>query len=280
MAIDKVTGKAWNDLDGVTGVAKASIAKVAGIDVPSSAPTPFFNVDAQESSSYSGSGWTWTDIAGGNNLTLRNGPVFTNNQSTSGTPSFFTFDGANDYAQDGTSLTGWNSTDSWTFETWFNFTASLSSSGNIYTIYSKSVDNSSAGLTMGFRGSSSYKGILFRFATSLGYTDITPSSDLRSSLNDGNWHQIIFTKNAGSGTTPGFYLDGISRSFGFNGSASSHTLDRNFNNTTTLYISNFRGSTSFEFNGKIGAVRWYGSYFDSTQALSNYNSQKGAYGIT
>ena len=280
MAIDKINGTAFSSLANINGVAKASIAKLNGQDALTDAPTAFFNVDAQESSSYSGSGTTWVDIAGGNNLTLTNGPVYTNNQSTSGVPSYFSFDGLNDYAQDGTSLTGWDSTDSWTFDAWFNTTASLLTSSNIYTIYSKSADNNSAGIVMGFRGGSTYKGLLFRFATTAGLIDILPTNDLRSTINDGNWHQLIFSKSAGSGATPKLYLDGSSESFSFSGPGTPYTLDKNYNNVQTLYISNFRGSTVFEFSGKIGAVRWYDSYFDSTQALSNYNAEKAEYGIT
>lgn len=280
MAIDKINGTAFSSLANINGVAKASIANFNGQDAPTDAPTAFFNVDAQESSSYSGSGTTWVDIAGGNNLTLRNGPVYTNNQSTSGVPSYFSFDGSNDYAQDGTVLTGWDSTDSWTFEAWFNMTASLSSSSNIYTIYSKSDNNNSAGIVMGFRGGSTYKGLLFRFATTAGLIDIIPTNDLRSTINNGDWHQFIFSKSAGSGATPKLYLNGSSQSFSLSGPGTPHTLDKNYNNAERLYISNFRGSQNWEFNGKIGAVRWYDAYLDSTQALSNYNAQKTEYGIT
>jgi len=281
MAIDKVAGTAWADLSKISDVAKAGIAKVAGQDVPASGPAPFFNLDAQESTSYSGSGTTWTDIAGGNNVTLRNGPVFTNNQSTSGTPSYFTWDGVDDYADDGTSLTGWDSTDSWTFEFWFSMTARLSSTGYIYTIYTKGNSNSTPGVSMGMRGGAPYYGTLFRFSTTGGYNEAYPSSNIISSINDGNWHQFIFTKDAGSGTTPKFYMDGSNVSLTtMQGGSTPKTLDKNYNNTDTLYISNYRGTGNYEFNGKLAAIRWYGSYFDATQALNNYNAQKGAYGIT
>jgi len=50
-------------------------------------------LDAGDTSSYSGSGTTWTDVSGNINTgTLMNGPTY-----TSGTPSYFTFDGTNDY---------------------------------------------------------------------------------------------------------------------------------------------------------------------------------------
>ena len=52
-----------------------------------------FDIDAGNSSSYSGSGSTWTDVAGTQqNITLINSPTY-----TSGTPSYFTFNGTSQY---------------------------------------------------------------------------------------------------------------------------------------------------------------------------------------
>jgi hypothetical protein len=50
-------------------------------------------LDAGNAASYPGSGTTWTDVSGNINTgTLIDGPIY-----TSGTPSYFTFDGTNDY---------------------------------------------------------------------------------------------------------------------------------------------------------------------------------------
>ena len=50
-------------------------------------------LDAGNAASYPGSGTTWTDVSGNINTgTLIDGPTY-----TSGTPSYFTFDGTNDY---------------------------------------------------------------------------------------------------------------------------------------------------------------------------------------
>jgi hypothetical protein len=49
-------------------------------------------LDASSSSSYPGTGTTWFDITSTNNGTLTNGPTF-----TAASPTFFTFDGTNDY---------------------------------------------------------------------------------------------------------------------------------------------------------------------------------------
>ena len=49
-------------------------------------------LDASNSSSYGGSGTTWTDIRSGYNGTLTNGPTY-----TATAPKYFTFDGTDDY---------------------------------------------------------------------------------------------------------------------------------------------------------------------------------------
>lgn len=49
-------------------------------------------LDANNASSYPGSGTTWFDITSTNNGTLTNGPTFTNTA-----PKYFTFDGTDDY---------------------------------------------------------------------------------------------------------------------------------------------------------------------------------------
>ena len=51
-------------------------------------------LDAGNKLSYPGTGTTWTDLAGSNNVTLTNGPVFGNNNGGS-----IGFDGSNDYAK-------------------------------------------------------------------------------------------------------------------------------------------------------------------------------------
>ena len=51
------------------------------------------NIDANSSTSYNGSGTTWSDISGNTaNITLVNTPTY-----SSGNPSYFTFNGANQY---------------------------------------------------------------------------------------------------------------------------------------------------------------------------------------
>ena len=78
-----------------------AIASVAGscgygrqVAAASGIPTNglLIELDASNSSSYGGSGTTWTDIRSGYNGTLTNGPTYTATD-----PKYFTFDGTDDY---------------------------------------------------------------------------------------------------------------------------------------------------------------------------------------
>ena len=67
-----------------------AVAPATGGGIPTNGL--LIELDASNSSSYGGSGTTWTDIRSGYNGTLVNGPTY-----TSASPSYFTFDGTDDY---------------------------------------------------------------------------------------------------------------------------------------------------------------------------------------
>lgn len=69
-----------------------------------------FYVDAGNSSSYPGSGTTWTDLLGSNNGTLTNGPTY-----NSGNGGSIVLDGTNDYVDFGTIGTSISSYFTWNF---------------------------------------------------------------------------------------------------------------------------------------------------------------------
>lgn len=70
------------------------------------------NLDAGNTSSYPGTGVTWTDLSGNNNNgTLTNGPTY-----SSANNGYLTFDGTNDYVQ----VTGSITTSTATFVAWIN----------------------------------------------------------------------------------------------------------------------------------------------------------------
>ena len=99
MAIDKVNGTAFDNIANLNGVAKASIGKFNAQDATSGGSGIITAnlvqyLDAGNSSSYSGSGTTWSDLtASAVNGTLVNSPTYS---SSEGGGSFL-FDSVDEY---------------------------------------------------------------------------------------------------------------------------------------------------------------------------------------
>ncbi len=80
-------------------------------------------LDAANKRSYPGTGTTWTDLKGGNNGTLNNGPTF-----DAGNGGSFLFDGANEYAQ----FNGVSATSNATVMFWWNIPNGISDTNTIH----------------------------------------------------------------------------------------------------------------------------------------------------
>ena len=94
-----------------------------------------FYVDAANSKSYPGTGTTWTDMIGGNDGTLTNGPTYNSNNG-----GYIDFDGSNDHVE----VTGINvsALSAFTLEAWVYPTGS-SSDGTVMGKWLGSLSNSS-----------------------------------------------------------------------------------------------------------------------------------------
>jgi len=115
----------------------AATASVQTIEVKALTDNLLFELDARDSSSWSGSGTTWNDISGNSrNFTLVAGP-------TGGTNSVV-FDGSNDYGKITDASWMPDQTDNWTFEAYVNihsWTQLNSAADNLNFIFSKTKTN-------------------------------------------------------------------------------------------------------------------------------------------
>ena len=97
-AISEVNGVAHSNIAKFDGLALSSVAKLIGVDAPSGNEVILTNLiqhwDFADTSCYSGSGTSFTDLSASQSGSLVNGPTF-----TSTVPKHFTFDGVNDYAE-------------------------------------------------------------------------------------------------------------------------------------------------------------------------------------
>jgi len=214
-------------------------------------------VDASVSSSYPGSGTTWSDLSGnGRNMTLTNGPTY-----TSGTPSYFTFDGTNDYA--GTSITTFNNTNnvSGTIEGWVNIP-----------------DTTGYRHIFGFRtNNNSFFFLLLLDSPNTEARVTVNGTNLDINYNPGsnfwnNWKQIVFTFDRSDHKTR-LYV---------NGSIVGTSSGTNTNTFGTLPDFQVGGETSAGFYANILGSKFlvYNKALSSSEVSQNYNAFKSEFGLT
>jgi len=182
-----------------------------------------------------GTGTTWYDISGNDNIgTLNNGPTWVN----SGTTSYLSFDGSNDYV---TFSQVPSLTNQLTMECLFymnSFVSSqdrLISNGDNYVLYFTSSSN--LNFYMNNQGG-----------------DISTSGTFV-----GNWKHIVATYN---GTTKGLYVDGVLKS--------SANATGNIPNGNILNLGAYQNDSSYTFNGRLNQVRIYNKALSQSEILQNY----------
>lgn len=153
---------------------------------------------------------------------------------------------------------------------WIKTTASLvNDDPNLYTIVCKGSGIGNNGWGFSLRGGAVYKGMVFRFSDGTGLIDTVPSSDIRSSINDGEWHFLAAVANRDGNAS--IYLDG--NLVGSNDvSAKSATID---SSSFGMDIGIGNNGVSFPFQGKIDEVRLYNRELSSSDILTMYHSIVG-----
>ncbi len=215
------------------------------------------HLDAGNSSSYSGSGTTWSDLSGnGNHATLINGPTY-----SSADGGALDFDGSNDYATASLLMPS----RPYTASVWINHDG-LSNFFQYYLnqLYSSSSTNYGFSLFRSIPfGSSPYR-VEFRDRV-LNTGLVTTYSTTAMSV--GNWFNLC---GVASTTDFKLYVNG--------------TLEGTNTNSTSRsgsYGSLFIGSTGTNrnFNGKISSVLVYNQALSATEVTQNFNAIKSRYGL-
>ena len=202
------------------------------------------NLDAGNSTSYSGTGTTWTDLSGnGNHGTLINSPTY--NSSDGGN---FLFNGSNTYVN--VPLT---KTASCTFSVWAK--SSTPHSNNMLF----NAGNDGRGPDLFFSS-----GVL---SWNTWDSSGNPFGNIPATTTNGIWHHYVLVNDAVSNTAK-LYYDGA-----LYGSA----IYRNASATTSLYIGG--NTNTYMWNGAIATFSVYNKSLIASEVLQNYNSQKGRYGL-
>ena len=204
------------------------------------------HLDAGNSSSYSGSGTTWTDLTGnGNNGTLVNGVSYSSSDG-----GYLSFDGSNDRVDFSTYVQpAYTSSTSFTWLIW---------------VYPTSYSNND--VIMGNRVIS---------GTNV-WTKLTPTRfewkypnhlDNSTDVTQNQWQNICIVKNGSSFT---YYKNGSS--------IDTMTSNHSKNHTNPFYLG---GDPSYGENPacRISIVAVYDAALTASEVLHNYNATKGRYGL-
>ena len=207
------------------------------------------HLDAGRAESFGGDGTTWRDLSGNNNNgTLVNGVGFTVDDGGS-----LEFDGVNDYVTTGfTRGTLGNQT---TLISWYKYTGTI---GRSYSPIFGGIEPGSG--TEFFIGKNSGN-------TNIGVQDGNYSDSFVTGSNafDGNYHQIVYTYDNGTGK---IYLDGTLRNTG------SFTK---CNDAEQISIGYEAEGGGYYFIGNIPQVLIYNKALTAEEVLQNYNALKGRY---
>ena len=230
------------------------------------------NLDAGVSSSYPGSGITWTDLSGnGNNGTLTNGPTFSSNDGGS-----IVFDGANDYLDLGTQINSditttdvtisfWAYIDSTAADEVFVSMESLAlnqpliiwyDTGSTYEVQNTGVGDVGGGsnnvITTAVTDASSEK----RFTTS------------NNALSANTWYNIAVVLDV---TNNEFYTY-------INGVEEAKWVSNNTSGGIKSTTNDFRiGGGSPYLDGRISQFLVYTQALTASEVAQNYNALKGRY---
>jgi hypothetical protein len=219
-----------------------------------------FYVDAANGNSYSGSGTTWTDLAGSNNGTLTNGPTY-----DSANYGSISFDGTNDFADFGDSLPI-DGTSAGTISIWAKTSAATSL---LFTKYDTSGSNSTAfyvGVVSGAARMFSGTQANYRYYT----TTATP-------ISSNTWANIVFTYNNYS-TSLKCYVDGVlySTSQVTLGTAPTSIVPQ-VNGINWKVNSLITGSGTNYYQGDVANIIAHTKELSSSEVLQNYNALKNRF---
>ena len=208
------------------------------------------SLDAANNKSYPGSGTTWTDIIGGNNGTLTNGPTFSSQNG-----GYITFDGTNDYVG--------------SFSSQISDTNSKTILAFIYP-----TTTSRAGIC-GIR--SGLNGWAFTInrttAGNLTYFHTTGTEiEIAAGIVTNTWCQVCITYSTTTSTAI-LYKNGIQ--IGSPVTSFSSIVSSAFNGV----IGDEDSTVTTPFKGNIASVQIYNRSLNAIEVLQNYNSTKSRFGL-
>ena len=207
-------------------------------------------LDANDKTSYPGSGTAWRDLSlGGNNGTLINGPTFDSDNGGS-----IVFDGVNDYATTSFTLNG---SQPLTVSCWFNLDTITK---NWHSIIDAFKDNTDRNFQL--------------WCDNVGKIRVYhlgPSHSGTYTLSPNTWYNAVFTY-PGSGLGTLYVNKNITDPNVPKGSGSGGNIQLNIGRRTDAHPSSYT-------NGLISNIQIYNRALTPQEVLQNYNATKSRYGL-
>lgn len=212
-------------------------------------------LQAGNTSSYSGSGTTWSDISGSAttyNAALTNGPTF-----VATTPKCFSFDGSNDYATITRPIS-----DDFSLCIWFKTTSTSGFTNQWWTGYGL-LDGEVSGSTSDFGLTIGNGVVMF----GVGNPDTTIKTI--TTYNDGAWHYAVATRQKSTGNMR-LYVDGSLKASTTSTQVGSLTAPSNIN------IARLQSGINY-LACSVAEVHIYSAVLSATNVSSNYSAGSGIY---
>ena len=209
-----------------------------------------FNMDPLNKQSWTGPNSSTTYNAVG----AHTGSIFNDTSGSYGDNNSFDFDGTDDHIQLSNTI---NLGTTYSISLWFKTTQGQTSNGCWLAA------GSGNGFTM----------LLLRNVKIMLYRGSgTDYNYGNASYNDGNWHNLILTRNGTSTIT--MYLDTTNVTHG--SAYGSGNLD-----TKLTFIGDDGGTwgSAVPYNGQMGPVLFYNRVLSAGEILQNYNTLKGRFGL-
>lgn len=219
------------------------------------------NLDASISSSYNGSGTTWTDLTGN----LYNGTLINGTAYSSANGGSLVFDGVNDYVE--ISKTFAPGTSNFTIGTWIKIPASQTSTTGFL---GKFRAGSRAG-RIGVYYTSTFAKSIIEFDGG-----VTSTLTSTTAINNNNWYYLVQTINRSGNHT--LYVNGVSQASGVISANSAFNIDW----ATPLRMGTFNNASDVPsnfMNGNIAMGHVYTRELSAAEVLANFNATKTKYGL-
>jgi hypothetical protein len=222
-----------------------------------------FNYDAGNSSSYSGSGNTWTDLSGNNtNATFQNTPTFISSPIKTFQWNTRGSNGTNSTKASFSNVLG----DDMTVGAWIK----TSNSGNDYAhyrlLYILTGEQGGGANDWGFGINNTGK-----LAFGAGPNDVTISSSTAVNTND--WTYVVATRAKSTGQIK-LYINGA-----FNNSGTGNA-GNTLNAQSNILIADGNDGPAYTFEGNIAIIEGYNTVLSADDILANFNANKGRFGIS